>query len=327
MYSPVYNVSIPQMDADEVSLCHSIKSKKNPTMRCAAKATHGDFCARHRKSKILWTSTNRPNPIVMTRKQKAALEKIYKWWVLHGRQVLRRIHGPATFVPEISHNDRDIFNLEPISKIPLMYHFSYIDTNNHLWTFDMRFLVQLLHYGGDLKNPYSQEILPKATIVRLHGYTQNLIRHKIPVIYCEQTTLTPEQAWNQKVLDVFLKMNSLGYGVNLIWFEAMGIRHHHFFYTSLYNLWNTHLNLTHEQKESVIPGYDSGRSPLFRWTPHVIIGSNRDIKWWRKNNLSLMNSFISRGGDRVVQSTGVLYVLTALVTCSRGAAEAFPWLA
>ena len=305
--------------------CHSIKSKKNPSIRCVSKATHGDFCARHRKSKILWTAVKKT--YVVTRKQRAAIEKIYKFWIWYGRSKVRKIHGPATFLPEISQNDRDIFNLEPLANIPLMYHFSYQDSNKHIWTFDLRFLVQMLHYGNDLKNPYSQELLPPPIIKRLQGISQRLIRHKIPVLYTDTETLTPEQAWNQKVLDVFLKLNSMGYAANLLWFEAMSTRQHHFFYTSLYNLWTHNLGLTNEQKEVLIPAYNSGRTPLFRWTPEVIIGNNQELKWWRKNNLTLMNTFLTRGKDRAIQSTGALYILMALVQSSPGAAEAFHWLA
>ena len=308
------------------SQCHSIKSKKNPSLRCVSKATHGDFCARHRKSKILWTGPPKKTYII-TRKQRAAIEKIYNFWILHGRRKVRRLHGPATFTPEISQNDRDIFNLEPIAKIPVLYSFSYIDANRHIWTFDLRFLVQLMHYGNELKNPYNQEILPPPTLERLQVLAQNLIRHKIPVLYTETSTLTPEQAWNQKVLDVFIKLNSLGYAANLVWFEAMSTRQHHLFYTSLYNLWTHNLGLTHMQKEVLIPAYDSGRAPLFRWTPEVIIGNNQELKWWRKNNLNLMNTFLTRGKDRTIQSTGALYVLMALVSSSGAASEAFPWLA
>jgi len=263
---------------------------------------------------------------MVTRKQSAAIDKIFNWWEIYGRRKIRKIHGPATFAPEISQNDRDIY-LDPITKIPLLYHFSYIDANKHIWTFDIRFLVQLMHYGNELKNPYNQENLPQSTLERLQAYTQNLIKHKIPVLYTETAILTPEQAWNQKVLDVFLKLNTLGYGANLVWFEAMTVRRHHTFYSSLYDLWNHRLGLTHQQKEVLIPAYDSGRAPLFRWTPEVIIGNNQDLKWWRKNNLALMNIFLTRGKDRVIQSTGALYVLMALVSSSPGASEAFPWLA
>jgi hypothetical protein len=315
------------MDPDEAhKSCHSIKSKKNPTERCVSKATHGDFCARHRKSKILWSAPPKKK-YVITKKQRTAIEKIYNFWVLHGRRKVRKTHGPATFVPEISQNDRDIFNLEPVTNISLMYHFSYKDSNSHVWTFDLRFLVQMLHYGNDLKNPYNQELLLPPVIKRLQTVSQKLIRHKIPVLYTDTNTLTPEQAWNQKVLDVFLKLNSMGYAANLLWFEAMNIRQHHNFYTSLYNLWTHNLGLTHAQKEVLIPAYDSGRAPLFRWTPEVIIGNNQELKWWRKNNLNLMNTFLTRGKDRAIQSTGALYILMALVQSSPGAAEAFHWLA
>ena len=314
---PVTNLSRGQMD-----ICHSIKSKKNPSIRCISKATHGDFCARHRKSKILWAA---PRKTIITRKQRAALEKIYKFWILYGRRKLKVHHGPATFVPEISQNDRDIFNLEPITKIPLMYHFSYQDSNKHIWVFDLRYLTQMLHYGNELKNPYSQELLPSPVIKRLQEYTQLLICKKIPVLYIDTHSLTPEQAWNQKVLDVFLKLNSMGYAANLIWFDLMSIRQHHTFYTSIYNMWNINLGLTHIQKEVLIPAYDSGRAPLFRWTPEVII-RNQDLKWWRKNNLNLMNAFLTRGKDRLVQTTGALYIIMALAQSSPGAAEAFHWL-
>jgi hypothetical protein len=184
----------------------------------------------------------------------------------------------------------------------------------------------MLHYGNDLKNPYSQEILSSTVIKRLQEYTQTLIRHKIPVLYTDTQTLTPEQSWNQKVLDVFLKLNSMGYAANLIWFEVMTLRQHHHFYTSIYNLWTYTLGLTHMQKEVLIPSYDSGRAPLFRWRPEVIIGNNQELKWWRKNNLNLMNAFLMRGKDRIVQSTGALYVIMALAQSSPGAAEAFNWL-
>ena len=303
--------------------CNSIKSKKDPSIRCVSKATHGDFCARHRNSKILWASPKKT--YIVTRKQRAAIEKIYKFWILHGRRKLQGRHGPATFLPEISQNDRDIFNLEPIAKIPLMYHFSYQDSNKHIWSFDLRFLVQMLHYGNDLKNPYSQELLAAPEIKRLQNISQSLILHKIPVLYSDSQTLTPEQAWNQKVLDVFLKLNSMGYAANLVWFELMTPRQHHHFYTSLYNLWTHSLGLTHQQKEVLIPAYDSGRAPLFRWTPEGI--RNQELKWWRKNNLNLMNTFLTRGKDRAIQSTGALYILMALVQSSPGAAEAFHWLA
>lgn len=315
----------------ESRVCLSIKSKKHPDQPCASKATHGDFCARHSKSKILWSAPSESEgsvkrALAMTRKQRVAIEKIYRFWVSYGRRKIRKIHGPSTFISEISQNDVDITTLEPISTIPLRYRFSYSDINKHIWTFDLRFLVQMMHYGNEMKNPYTQDILEGPVVERLQALTQALIRNKLPVLYSNETSLTPEQAWNQKVLDVFLKLNSLGYAVNLIWFEGMTVSQHHSFYTILYNMWTSELALRNEEKENLVSGYNSGRNPLFRWEPTVIVGKVNTLKWWRKNNLGLMNAFVTRAKDRALQNCSALYVLTALVESVPAARESFPWL-
>jgi hypothetical protein len=142
----------------------------------------------------------------------------------------------------------------------------------------------------------------------------------------DDAALTPEQMWNQKVMDVFLKLTSLGYGVNMIWYETMSIMQHQYFYRKLYFLWNFDLRLSKEQKDVIVPGHMSGRTVLFKWTPQQLIGEFHDIRWWRKNNLALMNSFLSRGQDRATQGCGALYILTSLANVSPMAGEAFPWL-
>jgi hypothetical protein len=317
----------------ESKACLSIKSKKHPDQRCESKVIDGDFCPRHSKSKILWsesTSSRAPEPVktknLMTRKQRVATEKIYRFWVSYGRRKIRKIHGPSTFISEISQNDTDITTLEPISTIPLRYRFSYSDMNKHIWTFDLRFLVQMIHYGNEMKNPYTQDVFEKPVVERLQALTQTLIHNKLPVLYTNEATLTPEQVWNQKVLDVFLKLNSLGYAVNLIWFEEMTVSQHHSFYTILYNMWTTDFSLRIQEKENLVAGYNSGRNPLFRWTPDVIVGKMNTLKWWRKNNLGLMNAFVTRAKDRTFQNCSALYVLTALVESVPAARESFPWL-
>jgi len=249
-----------------------------------------------------------------------------KFWILHGRRKLRRKLGPSLFLSSLSHNDKDIYTFESISTIPLAYHFSFIDLKGHVWTFDLRFLIQLLQYGKELINPFSQELIPEILIQRLQQRSQNLRKHGIPIVYVEKDVLTSEQIWNQKVLDVFLKLTSLGYGVNLLWFETMSAKSHQTFYSKLYDLWNITAGLTPEDKERIVPGHASGRSPLFRWNPTVLQNQVHELKWWRKQNLSLMNTFVSRATDRTVQSCGALYVLTAFAQTHPKIAEVYPWL-
>jgi hypothetical protein len=84
--------------------------------------------------------------------------------------------------------------------------------------------------------------------------------------------------------------------------------------------------LREQEKENLVSGYNSGRTPLFRWTPAVIVGKMNSLKWWRKNNLGLMTAFLTRAKDRALQNCSALYVLTALVESVPVARESFPWL-
>ena len=307
------------MEIQRDRICLSIKSKKNPLERCASKATTGDFCSRHSKSKVLWA-----DPIL---KQKKTLDIIYRFWINRGRRSIRRELGPLTFIPDEADNQEDLLTLQPVNTIPLKYRFSYIDSKKHLWIFDLRFLVQLMHYGGELKNPFSQESLPQTSIQRLQMRVEKLRAQKIPILYVEEGELTPDQLWNQKVLDIFLKINSLGYGVNVLWFETMGVREHERFYVNLYNMWVYSLPLSVIQREVLVPGHDSGRNPLFKWPPVILVGRGGELKWWRKQNLRLMGAFLMRGQSKDTQGCGALHILTALANSHRQVREAFPWLA
>ena len=307
------------------ALCISIKSRKHPHERCPNQATRGEFCAKHCKSKVVWTSIA-PRPRPFTRKQKTALESLRIFVLLHVRPFLRKQHGPALYIPDHSHNEKDIYSLDSVATIPFTYHFSYADSQKHLWIFDLRFLLHTLQYGNELKNPFSQELIQGPVLQQLQARADRLRKQKLPIVYAEPQGLTSEQVWNQKVLDVFLKLTSLGYGANVLWFESLNIRGHEIFYRKLYTLWHYSLHLTEADRERIVPGHASGRAPLFRWEPSVIEGRAHELKWWRKTNLGLMNAYLSRGQDRTIQGCGALYLLTALAQTHPRAAEAFPWL-
>ena len=298
-------------------ICKSIRSVKKQNLRCEAKATRGEFCARHNKSRVIWTSS-----MIYTLKQKKAHKIIYRFWNQNCKRHSYRIHGPCFFDNSLSHNDTDMATLGSLKTIPHIYHFSYIDPSGKAWTFDIRFIIQMLHYGNQLMNPYTQEVFLPNIINRINRLSENLRAAKFPILYVDDE-LTPDQLWNQKVLDVFLKLNSLGFGSNILWFDSLNVRGHILFYTNLYNLWHTNLDLTHEDRERIVSGYSSGRAPLFRWNPESLERVRVELKWWRKTNLGLMNSFLKRGQD---PSKGALYILTALANSSRGCGESYSWL-
>lgn len=310
--------------------CESIKSKRHPDLRCPnAAAESSKWCSRHTKTQVKWPLTPRLTalqpPPAASKKQKAAALKLQSWWRRRGLPHIYKLQGPATFFPEVSHNDKDIFSYDAVGTIPRLYRFSYVDEKGHCWLFDIRFLLQLLQYGKELKNPFTQELVPSPVTERLETMSTHLRKRGLPIVYLDADELTPEQIWNQKVLDVFLKLNALGYGANLLWFETMSLRMHELFYTRLYSLW-METGLSDDVKEKIVPGHSSGRSPLFRWNPMAICGRGLEIKWWRKQNLMLMKAFVTRAEEKENQSTGALYLLTALANTHAACGQAFPWL-
>lgn len=333
------------MEKESRPRCISIKSKKHPDQRCPNTPRAGsEWCSNHSKSQTRFvesceTNTSCSNaatpvivPIVIQKRKLTrtvvlkAVKCLQSFWICFGRKRLWKQQGPATFLPELAHNDKDISTYDSVTTIPLCYRFSYTDSKHHLWLFDTRFLINLLQYGSDVKNPFTQEPFDKQTLDRLQGRAEQLKSMKKAIVYVSEDVLTPEQQWNQKVLDVFLKLTTLGYGVNIQWFEGLTLRGHQMFYSKLFELWNQRLGLTNEDREKLVPGCLDGRTTLFRWHPSRIVGSIFEMKWWRKQNIHLMRTFLTRSEDKEVQNTCALFLLTALANVHPRCGESFPWL-
>lgn len=332
--------------------CTSIKSKKHPELQCPNSAVKsgeaaGLWCAKHLKTRVAWVcpqanlqANPQANPQVpfqtksqaeaqaQARKhaQTNAIQILNRFWARKGRQNLRRQCGPAFFEPAAAENENDIYTYEPAKLIPLKYRFSYVDSRGHCWLFDLRFLINMMKYGNELKNPFTQALMPPEAVERLQKRADWLRKHNLPIVYIETEELTPEQIWNQKVLDIFLKLASLNFSANILWFESLHTRGHEHFYRKLWELWNLSLGLSEEEKERIVPGHSSGRAPLFKWQPVEICNRGLDVKWWRKQNLALMRAFLTRTDDKAIQGCGALYILTAFAAVHPHAAQAYPWL-
>ena len=299
--------------------CISIKSKKDPTLQCEHTATKGSYCPTHArcKKRVPWVKA----VPVLPKGHRAAGLKILAFLKRYTYPAIRRRHGLAYFTPEIANNGTDIFTLDPVTSIPPAYRFSYHD-GQHMWIFDSRFLMQNMQYERNVVNPYSQEELPASVVRRLQTVSEFLQKHSLPLLYISSEVLTPEQRWNQKVLDVFLRIRIHGYGVNVLWFETLRMDDHIQLYSRLYYMWNAELRLSEQDKERIVPDH---KNLIFKYPPHKILSDHRTLKWWMKHNLSTMHTLLSASTDKANQGCGALYILTALARVHPSVAEAFPW--
>lgn len=230
--------------------------------------------------------------------------------------------GPAANTREVSQNTTEVYSLESLDTIPQVFFFSFADNQKYIWSFDIRSLSHLLTEGVDAQNPYTRQVIVPSTLKKIHERLLWLRKRKYPILHMVGENLTQDQLWNQKVLDVFFKMDALGYRASCRWFEEMIRDDHELFYTRMYRLWTYQLGLTLTEKEAILPGPNK----LFKQTPDRTIHANHDIRWWRRNNLNMILEFLTRGTSKSQQGLGALYVLMGLVQVVPEAAEAYPWI-
>jgi hypothetical protein len=310
------------MSAVPLLKCLSIQSKKNPENKCNNNVTKGEFCSKHSKSKIRWIKPS----VVLTRAVKLAGLKLLRWFQRHINPIIYKKHGPATFFTGISNNPTDIYTLEPIDSIPMKYRFSYKDIKNHVWLFDIRFLTEGRRYSPHLINHFTHEPISGMALDRFHVLVESLTKSKVPILYTDNNILTSEQIWNQKVLDVFLRISSHGYAVNVNWFDNLTVELHSLLYQYLYNGWMYANALTEMDRERIVPKWKNMKSALFRWHPNRICNETHELKWWKKQNLYILNAFLTRSEDKATQGVGAIYVLTAFAKVYPSVRESFPWL-
>lgn len=309
-----------------VRKCANTKNRKTLDVQCALNATHGDFCSRHWKHpqrfiKIIETPDKR-----YTRNEHRAATLIQKIWKRVSPFIFLKSQGFGLYTRSISQNETEIYTLDSVVKIPTLYYFSFTDTNKKVWSFDIRSLGQILSLGDLKQNPYTREPLSPRTMTRIRNRLLWLRKRKYSVLYPIGSELTPEQVWAQKILDVFMKIESFGYYVSCEWFTAMTIADHKLFYKTLYDLWYIRLGLTHQDRERIVPDYWIKTRVLFVYNPDSFLTGRAHTKiWWERLNLALLENLLTRSPDKEQQKLGAMYCVMGLVAVNTAAADVFPW--
>lgn len=308
--------------------CANIKSRAHSDVRCGSPATHGDFCGRHCKKPIrFFDRRGHDQRNIFTRSDSSAVQIIQTWWRRRAAFLRWHFQGPAIHCRSLCQNETEVYSMETIQQIPQAFFFSYGDSKKMIWGFDIRSLLQILSQGQALSNPYTRELFPQTILHRFRHRLSWLRARKFALLYGLEETITPEQEWNHRVLDIFMKIESLGYLLSTSWFQEFELQDHQRFYRTLHQLWYWRLGLTNTQRDEICPGHQSNQSKLFRQHPNDIEKNHKEVKWWKKQNLMIIQSLISKGTSKANKGLGALYVVMGLVTVCDQASEAYPWIA
>jgi len=313
-------------DPVTVRSCANIRSKKHPDVRCTYPAAHGEFCARHHKNPTRFQEKTSLE-LVKTQTHINAIQAIQHWWRLHVGFLRFLKQGPATNSPSVSENQTDVFTLESIHAIPLMYRWSYADSKKHIWLFDVRSLSMTRAQDSRelLLNPYTREPFSEKYETHFQNRCTWLRARKYCIVHSQDAELTSEQLWHQQILDVTMKYDMLGYHTCIHWFEELNMRQLMVFYIELWELWFYRLHLDSAVKRQVVPNWNSREAPLFKWSPSEII-ARTERRWWQKVVLDLLNRFVSSALLKEHRILGALYGMTGFAIVSPLVREQYPWL-
>lgn len=312
----------------QVRRCANCKSRANPDVQCNLFASHGDYCTRHYKNPRPFQAPVPPSSVrVFTRAEHAAATKVQSFWQRWKRIRAVRNQGPALFQRELSVNPTELYTLEPLSAVPALYYMSFADERRQIYGFDIRSLSKLYSIGQLSTNPYTREALSPAVLGKIRKRIEWLRKRKYNLLYTNGDILTPLQHWNQKVLDIFMRVDALGYYVSCDWFHEMDVEDHRAFYKYIYQLWYWRLGLSMQDRDLLVPGHATGAQKLFRWNPEQIPpAQGAKHHWWEKVNLTLIESLIGSANEKERRKLGAMYVVMGLTHVNDEAARTFPWV-
>ncbi len=309
-----------------IRLCANIKSKKHPDIQCTFTATQGEFCTRHAKNPVRFKEPVILNDLRQDIQTKAAT-MLQRWWA-HKVLRLRFIRqGPAVNDPSLAENKEDLYSLESVSTIPILYRWSYADERKHIWLFDVRSLTMLRAEDTRdvLLNPYTREPIAEAAAKSFQTRCTFLRKQKYCLVHSTDIEMSAEQLWHQRVLDVILKYDMLGYHTCISWFEELQPSALAGLYSELWDLWNYRLQLTPHIKSMVVPGWNKVETLLFKWNP-TEVRNRREKKWWQKVVLDILDRLVSSSQVKEQKILGALYAMTAFAMVSPRVRAAYPWL-
>lgn len=252
-------------------------------------------------------------------------EIIQRTWKKYCVKVYNKLHGPARKNRKLCVNETDFFTMDPISEISYRQFFSFKDTDDMIYGFDLLSLHNLIVKSGKTTtNPYNRNIIKmniKNDIKKLIKFG-SFINEKLDIdIEDVNTNLDPKKVMELRIKSLFQEIDSLGNYTNSEWFSSLdrvGIIR---FIRELYDIWEYRAHLSPVIKMEICPptgnpffGLNMMELPLLAIEVLQLISVN------------FMENIIKNGINRESKCLGSNYVLCAITLVNPQAAQALPWL-
>tara|TARA_Y100001970_G_C14178535_1_gene828477 strand:- start:665 stop:1693 length:1029 start_codon:yes stop_codon:yes gene_type:complete len=166
-------------------------------------------------------------------------------------------------------NDEDFYTYDLLKDIPQKYFYSYRDSCNIKWGFDIRSLDKLFQMG--FPNPYTTEMIPPNIIDDVKN-KMNKLKNELGYEDLTDTIVRDRKdAIKQKIVDLFSFIEQSGYTCQIEWFTALSLRRLKELYKQLEDIWNYRSQINDEMKRNICPpNADIFKTPMIEVMNYTI---------------------------------------------------------
>jgi hypothetical protein len=284
------------------------------------------------------------------------IQKIFRGHLIRKLMTLK---GEAFKNKKLCVNESDFYTLDPLEDIPYDEFYSYKDSKNFVYGFNISSLITLFKQKGKIINPYNREKVDfkiMNDIFTLYKLTKIIFPHIFNEKPDEPTTIPitnnqphqnrvvtnvtnnhqltenvdlhnrmqhiREKPINTRILELFMEIDLLGNYTNIGWFNNLEKREYIRYYRYLYDIWHYRGQMTHETKRRICRLHD----PFINTSLSSLNLPTTTTDDCRAVCLYIMENMVYTGIDVEYQKLGALHVLSVLTIVSMDARRNMMWL-
>ena len=249
------------------------------------------------------------------------IQKVFRGWL---QRKCNKLHGPAYKCRNMCNNDTDFLSGDEIKNIDNNQFFSYTDSDNFTYGFDIVSLFNLIinSKNHEVKNPYNRNNIDFQVIYSFNRLIKisNALKKNI-ILEMETIVVSQEKSIELKVIDLFQQINLLGNYSEYTWFLSLTKPLLVKFIRELSDIWFYRAQITIETKKAICPLHDPFNFFNFNYILH-----ENNLDKIRLYILHLLSKLVNSGINRDNKALGACYILGALTLVNADAAESLPWL-
>ncbi|MBG00761.1 MAG: hypothetical protein CL470_00665 [Acidimicrobiaceae bacterium] len=234
-------------------------------------------------------------------------------------QKIDQLRGPGYINKKLCNNDTDFYSYDSIDLIDDKYFYSYKDSNDFIWFFDIRSLNKLIELKQP--NPYTMKEIPNNIIDEVKELTSKLnLKEEDELINKKKIKQSKRQMIKQNTIDLFSDIDNSGYYCQPEWFLSLSMVYLKKLYKNLEDIWNYRLQITDDVKSRICP--PNGLVFTARVSDVMRYNSKERVQELILSDIMKFRNAISEEDKKL----GYMYFIIGLGSVSLGCWDTHQWL-